>query len=178
MSNFTMELHDFELGLLGEPPAACWCSAPVFSAQFTFDWQTANKELMDLTVWGPFVLGRTREFAKEVDRHAEWSDARVTEALNEAGAKFGPDHRAEFVRALPLEKLEPFMGGPLDVVSAEFYVRPSTSKEAHPAWIVQAKWHSPDGRLADCPLVFEPFEGKLQSIFRTPLPPNAGGEPK
>jgi hypothetical protein len=44
MSNFTMELHDFELGLLGEPSTACWCSEPTLRATFGFDWQTEGKE--------------------------------------------------------------------------------------------------------------------------------------
>jgi len=171
MNNFTLELHDIE-PKFGTSTSACWCSAPAISAGFLFDWQTENKELILMSAVGPVVDGRRDKFAKEVNRHPGWSDAQVTTALNAAGAKFGPDHKADFLRALPLGELKPFVGGRLEVVSAEFYVRDSDSTIDGRAvgavlfWMVQTKWHGSDGREAGCTLMFEPFEGKLQSIQR------------
>jgi len=175
MSRFTMELYGPERRF-GQRPTTSSSPDPVLRAQFTFDWQTENKELLDLMVSGPFVQGRRDEFAKEVDKHPEWSDAKAMAALNEAGAKYGPDHKDELLRALPLEELKPFMGGELEVVSAELYLRPGTSKKADLTWGIRTKWHSPDGREAGCTLIFEPFEGKLQSIFRDALTHQTRGE--
>jgi hypothetical protein len=83
----------------------------VLSARFLFDWQTEKKELLDVRAYGPGVFGRRDKFAEEVARHREWSDEEVVKAMNEAGAKFGPEHKAELLRALPLEGLAPFMDG-------------------------------------------------------------------
>jgi len=169
MNFFDMELYGPETKP-AQAPAACWCAPPVLRAHFTFDWQTESKELIDLSVHGLAVHGRNDKFGEEVEKHPEWSDARVAAALKEAGARYGPDHRAEFLRALPLEKLRPFMGGEIEVASAEFNTRAGSAGDG-PYWFVRARWHSPDGRVADCTLVFEPFEGNLQSISRMPLLP-------
>lgn len=171
MSFFTVDLY-------GPPPKAdqrcqvCWCSDRVVTAQLAFDWQTKDKELYDLSVSGPAIRGRRDNFAEEVDKHPDWSDARITAALNEAGAKYGPDHKAEFLRALPLEELKPFVGGELKLTSVEFHVRLGTSgttKEAGMTWIVLARWHSPDGRETDCTMAFEPFAGLLTMLVRNPV---------
>jgi len=178
MNLFTMELRGPE-PKWGQAPAAPGSPDPVLRAFFVFDWQTENKELIDLTVSGPFARGRGEEFAKEVSKHPEWSDAKITVALSEAGAKYGPDHKAEFLNALPLEKLRPFMGGAIDVESAELsVVRLGASKPASLAWWVRAKWYSPNGRVADCFLTFEPFDGILESISRGALTHNAEGGPR
>jgi len=70
-------------------------------------------------------------------RHREWSDEEVVKAMNEAGAKFGPEHKAELLRALPLEGLAPFMGGEIEVVSAEFRARLLGSREPALIWWVR-----------------------------------------
>jgi len=66
------------------------------------------------------------------------------------------------------------MGGEFEVVSVEFSLRPGTAKKASLIWGVRAKWHAPDGREANCTLVFEPFEGKLQSISRDAITHQTG----
>ncbi len=174
MNVFTMELHDFEIGINGGAPTTCWSSDPSLSARFGFDWQTENKELYRFSAWGAAIDGPVESFVKEVDKHPEWSDARVAAAMDQAGAKFGPDHKAEFLRAFPHEQLKPFVGGDLEVVSAEFYVR-GTCNGCSPAWVVQAKWHSLDGQDSDCTLAFEPFQGNLQMISLMPVIPKADG---
>ena len=176
MNAFFLELHDLEPGL-GKAPRACWCSDPVLSARFLFDWQTEKKELLDLLAFGPGVFGRRDEFAEEVARHPEWSDAEVVKAMNEAGAKFGPEHKAELLRALPLEGLAPFMGGQIEVVSAEFMVQHLGSRNPNLIWWVRANWHGSGGREADCTLMLEPFEGKLQGVSREALTHKVGGPP-
>ena len=169
MNLFTMELYDVEARRGGVAPTG-WCSDPVFSAHFLFDWQTEKKELVDMTAGGPGATGRRDRFARDVTGHPDWSDAQVASALSDAGARYGPGHKAELLRALPLEELKPFVGGDLEVVSAEFFVREfgaetKTSKVSL-SWIVRAKWRSSDGHEARYTLAFEPFEGRLEMIHR------------
>jgi len=167
MNFFGIEFCDLE-PKLNESPAECWCSDPALLADFVFDWQTESKELVRMDANGAVAEGRTHKFAEEMNKHREWSDTQVIAALNAAGAKFGPGHKAEFLRAFPVEQLKPFVGGELEVVSAEFYVRPSNPEtrrsEIHPFWHVEAKWHGSEGREALCILIFEPFDGRLQSF--------------
>lgn len=143
----------------------------MLGGRFQFDNQT--KQLRLVWVSGPFIEDRVDKVRKGVDEHPEWPDARAVEALKAAGAKFGPDDRAELLRALPLKKLEPFTGS-LEAVSAEFVVRLTYQDEKPEAplqWRVEAKWHSEDGQYeADCSLSLEPFEGFLVS-FRLKSPP-------
>jgi len=148
-------------------------------AHFNFDFE--RKQLVEVWVLGPFVNGRLDKFKKEVDEHPEWSDARVVEALKATGAKYGPDDREAFLRALPLKELEPFTGR-LEVVSARFDVRLHRDEwekpEAALTWAVDAKWHSADGRYdADRFMTFEPFDGALMHYdIRATRPP--WGSPK
>jgi hypothetical protein len=140
MNNFWMELYDLKSND-GTKPSECWCSAPVLRAYFIFDPTTADKELIVVAAGGPIVNGRRDKFAEEVNRHPEWTDAQVVTALNDAGARFGPDHKAEFLRTLPIAELKPFVGE-LEVLSAKFYVRHSgaegTPPEASLSWTVHA----------------------------------------
>jgi hypothetical protein len=154
----------------GTGSVPCWCSDPALHVTFIFDWQTENKELMLMSAGGPVADGRRDKFAEEMNRHPEWSDAQVIAALNDAGAKFGPDHKAEFLRTLPFEELKPFVGGEIEVLSAGFHFWESDlegkTSRAYLSWIVRAKWHGSDGREAGCSLAFEPFDGTLQSYGR------------
>jgi hypothetical protein len=152
----------------------CRCSNPVLWADFGFDWQTESKELIRLWVGGPAVVCQQEKLAEEINRHPEWSHTRIMAALKNAGAKFGPDSKAEFLRGLPIGDLKPFVGD-LEVLSAEFYEREvapgGTTPKASLTWTVRAKWHGPDGRLAaDCVLTFEPFEGRLLMYTREVSP--------
>ena len=125
-------------------------------------------QLLSMLIFGPFITDRRDRLAKEVDAHPEWTDTQVVAALKAAGAKFGPNDRAAFLRALPLKALEPFIGR-LRVVSARFGVRyePSgdESATADLGWLVMTKWHSQDGRYeAEYRMNFEPFEGVLTQL--------------
>jgi hypothetical protein len=167
MNVFRIELYDLELKHGVSPPAS-WCSSPVLGAEFVFDWQTGSKELVIFAVGGPLVDASTSKFVEAMKKHPGWSDAQVITALNDAGARFGPDHKAAFLRALPIQELKPFVGE-LEVVSADFHLRMKDGEgkpsAVNPYWYVQARWHGP-GREARCALMFEAFEGKLTSILR------------
>jgi hypothetical protein len=107
-------------------------------------------------------------------RHPTWSDAQVVAALAAAGAKFGPDQKTEFLRALPIEDLKPFIGGQLEVTSADFFLRLQSldgeSEEVDPFWHVGAKWHGTGGREKQCLMNFEPFEGGITSLQLVAIP--------
>lgn len=145
-------------------------------ALFRFDVKT--HDLRDVVISGPFIDDRIDKMEKEVNEHPEWSDEEVVARLKAAGARFGPDDRDAFLRAIPLKQLEPVIGtlelGHADIfpLRNEFADQPTATLR----WIVDAKWHSADGKYeADTRLSFEPFEGALQSFsmisLRRPAPP-------
>jgi hypothetical protein len=153
----------YDLNPKGES-VPCWCSAPALHGLFLFNWTTREKYLMNLWLGGPVVDSRVEKVAQEVKQHPEWSDAEVIVALNRAGARFGPDHKADFLRALPLAKLEPFVGK-LKIESADFFVRYTDDKADIPLiWHVQAK-RRVAGREVKCSLSFDPFEGRLKGFY-------------
>ena len=163
------EVHDQIQPEGSNSPAGCRGKTPVIGADFDFDWQTEDKPLVRAWVWGPAVRGRLERFVEEVARHPEWPERRVLAALRDAGAKFAPDHKADFLRALPIQGLKPFVGA-LEVKSAEFRLwEPAADgrSKAELTWIVRGNWHSPDGRQeANWVMAFEPFEGRLLRFMR------------
>ncbi len=164
----------------GGPGDPTHISETGFAVHFKFNHQShlyglKDGQLLSVMIWGPFITDRRDRLAKEVDTHPEWTDAQVVAALKAAGAKFGPNDRAAFLRALPLKALEPFIGR-LRVVSARFGVRYEPSGDepatADLGWLVMTKWHSQDGRYeAEYRMNFEPFAGVLTRItFLLPEP--------
>jgi hypothetical protein len=143
---------------------------PLFAAQIGFlsgpdDPHLKRGQLMSVISYGPFISGRVDELAKELNKHGEWSDAQLISQLKAAGAKFGPNDREAFIRALPLKVLEPLTGR-LEIVDATFWARYDTpSRDVSLTWTVITKWLSDDGRYqAEYFLYFEPFEGALFSL--------------
>lgn len=136
----------------------CECKNPVLNAEFGFNNEKADHRLFMAWMGGPFVSCRLDKLLNEVKRHPQWTRGRILAELKTAGATFGPDHEAEFLRALPIEKLKLFVGE-IQLTSTEFQVPELT-------WLVRTKWHSRDGRMeADANFSFEPFEGKLISYY-------------
>ena len=170
MSSFQVEFHNLR-PKYGASEPRCWCSDPVLSAYVAFDWRTDKKELVIMSAIGRGASGKRDKFAEEMNRHPQWSDREVTAALNSAGARFGPDHKVEFLRALPIDELKRWVGE-VEVGSAEFILRHSggdgTPSEPALTWRVEARWHGPNGEDRPCILQFEPFDGRVTSIFRAP----------
>ena len=171
---FEINLYDHSRPEKPRGPEDTERPARLLSARFQF-W-VAKHELSALWVSGPFVDGRLERLTMELDEHPDWPDARLVKALKAAGAKYGPDDREAFLRALPLKELEPCTG-PMEVTSARFDLRFNADEGGKPkailTWFVDAKWHSPDGRYeADRTMTFEPFEGALidYSIRNLPRP--------
>jgi hypothetical protein len=130
-------------------------------AQFDFD---REGRILGVSIAGDSLAnGRKNERIRDiVNAHRDWSDRQVVQALKKQGAKYGPDDRAAFLAALPLAKLEPFLGN-LRVRSVEFSLRHDQpgGSFAELWWNVETEVTAPNGELSNCSLNLEPFEGKL-----------------
>ena len=106
-------------------------------------------------------------FARTVASHPEMTDREVVTALKQAGAKYGPADKREFVEHLPIAALEKFMGK-LEILSVEFTplneYRPSVGLGAWPDWRVRASARRPDGSAIVYEMVFDQFRGDLKWI--------------
>jgi hypothetical protein len=170
-NGLSIELYDNPSeGGVSQPP--CWCSTPVIGAHVVFiSDEQGESRVFKFGIWGPFALSKRDKFAQKVNKHPNWSDAQVITALNDAGARFGPDRKAELLRAIPAEVLKPYVGGEIEVVTAFFSIRENVTlrkTEARLDWLVGVKSHGPGGQEASYLLVFEPFEGRLETISRQP----------
>jgi hypothetical protein len=176
---FWINLSPSVMGLPPWTPDLAKRAEPVLGASFEFDLE--KRLLRKVWVSGPFVDGRLDKLKKELDEHPDWPDSRLVEALKAAGAKYGPDDRVAFLRAIPLKELEPYTGR-MEVISARFGVRFPADEGERPkadlTWFVDAKWRSPDGqREAFRTMTFEPFDGALKDFdIRLISPP--WGAPK
>jgi len=177
MSNFWIEFHDLQ-PKFREAPRACWCSAPVLQAYLSFDWMTEDKDLGTMFAGGPLIYARRDRFSAEMSKHPEWSDARILAALSDVGAKYGPNHKAEFLRALRFEDLKPVVGR-LELLSADFHLQRDDDdggvSKTDAYWSVRTTRRDSGGPDAICDLTFEAFDGKLTGI-RCSLPPHKAGE--
>lgn len=86
-------------------------------------------------------------------------------ALKRAGAKYGPDDKAEFVKHLPLDRLAKFLGK-MELVSVEppFEEDDSSGLYADFHWVVKVKATRPDATTMMYRLQFEQFQGHLTAL--------------
>lgn len=101
-----------------------------------------------------------------VQSHPEWSSAQAFDALNRAGAQYGPANKDALVKAIDLKKYEPFLGQ-FSVESAEFegLSEPHEGSFAFLHWSVKLEIHLPDGKHDEYSFLFEPFSGKLTQVI-------------
>jgi hypothetical protein len=107
-----------------------------------------------------------------VESHPEWSEEQANHALKEAGARFGPAEKQQFVDSLHLERAEKILGH-LRIKLVEFQVFSNPDHVGSFAslfWVVHAEGEIPDGTHRTYGLVFEPFKGKLTDIHEMPSP--------
>jgi hypothetical protein len=102
--------------------------------------------------------------------HLEWSDARLVEALTEAGAKYGPAAKNAFLEHIPpKDRLEALVQGQIELLSADFEGRaPNATKQAFFTWEVNMRVASRQlpSEVVRFALYFEPFGGALVHIGR------------
>jgi hypothetical protein len=101
--------------------------------------------------------------------------------MNEAGARFGPEHKAELLRTLPTEVIETYVGDRIEVTTSVYFlirsVTASGKGEADLHWQVLVKSHPLDGLDATYRLQFEPFDGRLVAISLMFLDPAVRAAP-
>jgi hypothetical protein len=139
-------------------------------AYFDFDWRTQEKELAILSAIGSVVAEKYDAFLERVRQHPGWSDADIATAFDEAGARFGPNRKADFLRFLPLKELRRYVGD-LELVSVEFIPRDREIPDDEAKtlfWAIRARTRTPKALSPAYLLTFEPFEGGIMTINRTP----------
>jgi hypothetical protein len=139
----------------------------------------SSRVLLEGSMWVPFPQqhGRIAEVVALDGAHTEkmkslewlvrtnpqWTKEQVMAALKQAGARFGPNDKEEFLTSLPLARAERFLGR-LRILSVDPPSIPDERGEGVPArldWRVKAEATFPDGTKSTYDLAFEPFEGKL-----------------
>jgi len=133
-------------------------------------WIGYHGEILRFLVGGDLAHSQQNEaIRKLVESHPEWSEDQAIRALKEAGARYGPAEKEQFVSALHLDRAEKFLGR-LSIKLVEFDgVSPDhVGNFARFTWIVQAIGEFPDGTHQTHGFSFEPFEGKLISLSELP----------
>lgn len=141
------------------------------STSFTFDKQG---RLKDFNAEGPAVNDGEADkgIFEIVTAHPEWTDEQVIAAIKENGTKYGPNDKEEFVKNLPLQKLEPFLGK-LKVESVEFIpLDARTGISAWNDWIVNALAKQKDGTTLKYRMFFDHRDGKLIGLDVIPATPD------
>jgi hypothetical protein len=96
--------------------------------------------------------------------------AKANPALKQAGAKYGLEDKAAFVAALPLARLEPFVGK-LSITSVKMEGSDEDDDDVRasswPNWTVLATAQQAD-RQVPVRMAFEPFKGDLISLIVDP----------
>jgi hypothetical protein len=106
-----------------------------------------------------------------VDDHPEWSRDEALRALKDAGVRFGPDAKEEFLRGLPLNRLERLWSGKISIRSAEFRVRePLVAGADHPPaakveWTVEITVQRPARPAVGYTLLCEPLGGRIVDML-------------
>lgn len=110
---------------------------------------------------------KIRDVRQELESQPDRSEGEVEAAFKHVGARFGPLDKEAFVRSLPFDRTERFLGQ-LKVNSVEFREpeRDKTGrfKEGDFYWSVQADAKLPDRRHPTYYFSFEPFDGTLTAL--------------
>lgn len=110
---------------------------------------------------GDVVTDSKRDaFKGLLKRHPKWSRAQKVTALKEAGARYGPNDRAAFLKEVPIRQLQEFLG-PFQVDSVDL----STDLAE---WTVFVWMQRPGEGPNLFFLAYEPFGGRLVQIGRLP----------
>lgn len=133
------------------------------SVHFQFDPQGT---LLEFHVLSPGVrqLDQRNKFTEFVLSHGDSTEAELVAALKNAGAKYGPNDKQQFIKDLPIQKLERFLGK-LQATSVAFLPlrKDRANADMWPFWQVKAKAETDNGELI-YELTFEQFQGELVSL--------------
>jgi hypothetical protein len=142
---------------------------PLLGGLFIFN---ANRTFIDqVSLSGEYVSSsRNSAVEKEAEGHPKWTDADLQSELTRAGAHYGPEHRAEFLAHLRLERFESVLG---KVQSFDVRFEWRTPKDTGasvmlPQWVVDARVLDRAGTRICYALFFEPFEGRFLALSGRP----------
>lgn len=138
----------------------------IFGGTFQFDGR-GGIELMEAGEYDFVNWSKNRALETLIESHPEWSDAEAYNRLKEAGARFGPSDKDQFVRSIHLERFERVLG-PLHLDSVKFNGLPieHVGNFALVWWSVQAHVEASNGSSVIYAFNFEPFDGKLTGLKR------------
>lgn len=151
--------------LLGDCPQKGIQPREFLSAAFHFD---EKRQLVTFEADGPATgnAAAKRAFEKSTETSKNLTGVELIAAFKHAGGKYGPDDKDEFVKSLPITKLETFLGK-LNVISVEFRRfsqedRSDFSDEME--WYVRALATRNDGTSTKYQLSFEQYNGTLVGL--------------
>ena len=135
----------------------------LLSTEFTFE----SEKLVAFSANG-VAVGRASELHKLVElreNHPTMTELQAAGVLRQSGVKFGYWNKEDFLKALPISKLEPFLGK-LAIVSVDFTVPSKNHELPHdwPRWRVHAKTIPAAGPASVYEITFEPFKGDLTAL--------------
>jgi hypothetical protein len=166
-------------GYMGqEPPKKKLQSGLMTAEQFLISSFLFNNDgkLTSFGVKGPAVGNPDKD--EEVTKLAfsppyEMTDTKAVAALKQAGARYGPTDKDEFVKHLPIDQLRRYLG-PLNVISVEFPILDEHRTTRWPRWHVLAKVENGSSAERTYEMWLEPFKGDLVRLSLVPAPTNAG----
>jgi hypothetical protein len=106
-----------------------------------------------------------KNLAKTVDEHPEWTETGIAKALKEAGGRYSPEKRRDFIASLPLAALEPYLGR-LTIDSVQFWGRDPEQVRQTLTWEVAVTAHRNDKTTVKYVLIFEPLNGNLVALWQ------------
>jgi hypothetical protein len=126
-------------------------------------WIGNHGEILRLIVNGNLACSdKTETIRKLVESHPEWPETQAIQALKQAGARYGPAEKEQFVSSLHLENAEKVLGRlKIKLVEFDGLSDEHVGDFARLFWIVHAEGQFPDGSHRLYGFSFEPFEGKL-----------------
>ena len=160
-------------GHFGEKPPSDYHSGPVYPKQFlkASFYYDKKGNLVDFSSSGD-AIGNGVEFDRvyeTVQNHPKFGEDEIAALWKQSGAKYGPQNKDAFLKDLPVQKLEQFLGKITDITTQ---FGPRKEDGSGPPWwgmwIVKAKTKR-SGLVYE--MVFEPFNGDLISIMTIPWPP-------
>jgi hypothetical protein len=132
-----------------------------------FEFDLRDNRIDHIFSSGSFLNGEKQEaLIKLVDEHPDWDEAKMTDALIDAGAKFGPNQKQALVAQLPTKRLEPLIGR-IEVQSVQFQFRQNNEppRYASLAWTIHFR-ATTAGKSNDYFISMEPFGGKVVMFGR------------
>lgn len=174
-------LEPEEIELLNKPflagplPFVNGCEIPLRSSpevlwEGLFYFPRAGSQLKGLRVQGTLSRVRDKNFAmmRRLAANPSWTESQITEALKQAGARYGPTERKAFLSSLDLSGIRPFLLT-ANVKSVSFGlggIRATRREAPLPIllWTVRCAGRIQGSLRPVCGLEFEPFEGSLVSL--------------